>query len=93
MRSGLAVDQLYVGLNPFAHEPHAAFKHIADAELASDLSDIGRFSFLDKRCCPDDYEAVCDARQVRGQVVGYRVDEIFLLGIIRWVRKRQDDNR
>ena len=41
--AGFAVDQLHIGLNLVTHPPHAAFKDIADAELAGDLLGVDGF--------------------------------------------------
>ena len=88
--AGLGVDQLP---NPAARPPHAAFEHVADAELAADLFHIDGLALVGKGGAAGDHKAPGDPREISGQIVGDAIGEILLLGIAGEVGKRQHYDR
>ena len=92
MSAGHRVDQLGADAQPLAGPAHAAFEHIANAELACDLPDIDGAALVDKGRVARDDEQPPDAGQAGDQVLGYAVGEIVLIGIAAHVVKRQHRN-
>ena len=80
---GLAVNQLYVYLGLFTNPPHAAFEHVADTKFSANQLHVDGLALIGKGRVAGDDEAVGNARQIGGQVLGDGVSEIFLLWILR----------
>ncbi len=93
MRAGLRLDQLGGDPHPIAALPHAAFEHIAHAEVAADLLHIDRLTLVGKGRVAGDDEQPADAREGGDDLLDHAVGEIFLLGVARQVLKRQDSDR
>ena len=93
MRAAFGIDQLHVDLYLVAEAPHAAFQDITDPKVVADLLHIDRFPFEAEGGAAGDHEAVGDAREVGGQILGDGVSEIFLLRIVGQIGKRQHDDR
>jgi len=89
MRAAFGIDQLHVDLYLVAEAPHAAFQDITDPKVLADLLHIDRFPFEAEGGAAGDHEAVGDAREVGGQILGDGVSEIFLLRIVGQIGKRQ----
>src|SRR5262245_43865205 len=54
---------------------HRAFEHIADVQLTSQLLYVNGFALERERCVARNHERATDARQVRGQALGYTINE------------------
>ncbi len=93
VRSGLGADQLDIHPQPIAAPLHRTFQRIADVQLRADLDNVDRFALEGEGGVAGDHETAVDPRQVRGQAFGHPVDEIFLLGVLRHIGERQDDDR
>jgi hypothetical protein len=91
--AGIGIDQLHVHLNLVAGPSHASFQDIANAEIATNLFHVNGFALVGKGRVPGDHEASGDSRQIRGQIIGDPVGEIFLLRIVRQILEGQDDDR
>ena len=76
-----SIDQLGGDANAVAPPPHAAFQHIAHAELAADLADIGRLALVLEAGIAGDHEQLAEPRQLRDDVFDDAVGEILLLRI------------
>src|SRR6516164_2703161 len=87
--SSLGVDQLYVHPKPVAAALHRTFKNVSDVQLAPDLLHVNGLALEGERRVVSDHERAADARQVRGQALGYTINEVILLGTAADVRKRQ----
>ena len=72
---------------------HAAFEHIARAELAPDLPDVDRLALVDEARIAGDDGQRFDARQAGDDVLDHAVDEIVLLRIAAHVLERQRGDR
>ena len=48
VHAGVGLDQLHVDAHAVSAALHAAFEHVAHVEIASNLSEIGRFAFVGK---------------------------------------------
>ena len=90
--ASLGVDQLDIDADLVAGAPHAAFDDISNAKIPSDLLHVGGFAFIGERGIAGDHKAIRNPREIRRQIIGDRVGEVFLLRIIRQVHKRQDDD-
>ena len=93
MAAGLAIDQLRVDLNLFAHSANAAFKDVAYAKLTTDLLHIDRLALVGEGGAARDDKTVGNAAEIGRQIVCDRIGKIFLLRIVRQIGKGQDDYR
>ena len=93
MRAGFRIDQLDIDPRLVPGPPHAAFEHVAHAELAADLPGIDRLPGIAEGGIAGDHEAGGDARQIGGQIVGDAVGEILLLRIVAEIGEGQHDDR
>jgi len=84
------LDQLAGDADAAGGAADAAFEHIAHAELAADLADIGGFPFVGKARIARDDKQPFDARQARDDVLDHAVDKIILLRVAAHIGKRQD---
>jgi len=87
--AGLGGDQLNVHSKCGVDPAHAAFQHVAHAELAADLPYIGDLALVGVGRLPRDHERPDDARQVGGQVVSDGVGQVIVLAIGGQVLERQ----
>src|SRR5215469_4947174 len=87
--SSLGGDQLHIHPKPVTTTLHRTFKNVPDVQLAPDLLHVNGLALEGERRAVSDDERAADARQVRGQALGYTINEIILLGIATDVRKRQ----
>ena len=78
MRADLRVDQLRVDAHAVLVALHRAFEHIANAEFLADLLGVDGLALEGEGRVARDDEAVADARQVGGEVLGDAVGEIVL---------------
>src|SRR5262249_17979313 len=77
--AALGLDQLAGDAHPTCRPAHAAFEHVAHAELAPDLADVGGFPLVGKARIARDDEQPLDARQAGDDVLDHTVDKIILL--------------
>ena len=69
---------------------HAAFQHVAHAQLAAHLLHVDRPALVGEARVARDDEQPADARQRRDDVLDHAVGEIVLLGVAAQVQERQD---
>ena len=93
MRAGRGLDQLAGDAHPVAGLAHAAFEHVAHAELAADLLDVDGLALVGEGRIARDHEQRLEARQRGDDVLDHAVGEIFLLGIAAHVLERQHRDR
>ena len=92
--AGRAVDQLGGDPHPAAGLAHAAFEHVADAELARHLGQTSTDLALEREGgVARDHDQRRDLRQVGDDVLADAVAEILLLGIAAHVGERQHADR
>src|SRR5215472_10504896 len=80
MRAALGIDELSVEPDPLARVLHAAFEHVAHAELATDLTGVDRLALIGESGVARDREDARTAREVGRQRLGDAVDEGVVLG-------------
>ena len=78
---------------PLAGAAHAAFEHVAHAELARDLLHVDRAVLVDECRVARDDEQPADAGQAGDQVFRNAVGEILLIRIVAHVGERQHRDR
>src|SRR3546814_487330 len=93
MAARLAVDQLRGDADAGASLAHAAFQHVAHAELAADVLNVDGAPPVDEGGVAGDDEQARDLRQIGDNVLGDAVAEIGLLGITAHIVERQNDDR
>ena len=93
MRARRSIDELPGDAHPVARLAHAAFEHVAHAELAPDLLHVHRPALVGEARIARDDEQPAQARQGGGDVFHHAVGEILLLGIAAHVLERQDGDR
>ena len=79
--SGGAVDELGGDADPVARLAHAAFEHVAHAELPGDGAHVHGLALVGERGVAGDDEELADARQRGEDVLGDAVGEELLFGI------------
>jgi hypothetical protein len=87
------VDQLGGHPDTLAAAPHAAFDHVAHAELAADLRDVDRRAAKHEGGVAGDDEQQAEARQLGDDVLGDAVGEVVLLRVARHVGEGQHRDR
>src|SRR5262245_4484391 len=85
--SGCGIYQLRRDAHAVAALSHAAFQHVANAELARSALHVDRFALIRKRRIARDYEKPAQLRQAGDDVLGNSVREIFLFRIAAHVRE------
>ena len=81
LRAGLAIDELRGDPEPIAGPPHAALEHVANAELARDLTHVDGAALVGEgRAARDDSEAA-EAAERGDDVLDDAIGEIVLPGI------------
>src|SRR5215472_7661357 len=93
MRAVFAIDQLNVDPNLVTDPSHAAFEDVVHPKLVTDLFYVYLFAPVGERGISGDHDTAGKTREIGSHVVGDAIDEIFLLGIVRQVRKGQDNDR
>ena len=73
--------------------PHAAFEHVADAELPGDLPHVDGAALVDEGGIAGDHREGLEAAERGDDVLDDAVGEIFLLGIAAHVLERQHGER
>ena len=87
------IDELGGDADAIASAANAAFEHVADAELATDLSDVGGLALvLEARIAGDD-EQLGEARELGDDVFGDAVAEVFLAWVAAHVGEGKDGDR
>ena len=89
MRAGLAINKLRVDAHPVLVALHRAFEDIAHAQFLADLLGVDVLALEGEGGIARDHEAVADAREIGGEVLGDAVGEIILAWIAREVPERQ----
>jgi hypothetical protein len=87
------VDELHVDAHLHAGAAHAAFEHVAHAELPAHLLDVDALLLVGERRVARDHEQAGDLGDVGDDVFGDAVGEVFLLGIAAHVGERQHRER
>ena len=90
MGSGRRIDHLGGHAHAVARLAHAAFEHIADAELAADLLHVDGAVLVNQGGVSRDDEQPLDARKARDDVVDHPVGEIVLSRIAAQIGEGQD---
>ena len=88
--SRFTFDQLRSDPDPIAGLAHAAFEHIAHAELPADLFHVDRTALVSKGGVPGDDEQRGIMRKNGDHVFGNAVRHEFLLGVTTHVREGQN---
>jgi len=92
MRTAFGVDQLNIHPNLVVSPPHAAFEDIPNAEFAADLLHVDGIAPIGERRVAGDHKAPRYSREIRSQIVGDSICEVFLVWIIRQIGKGQYDD-
>ena len=93
MSAGCRVDQLPGDAHPVAGLAHAAFEHVAHAELLRHLLHGDRLALVGEGRVARDDEEPRQPRDCGRDLLDHAIDEILLLGIAGQVLKRQDHER
>ena len=92
MRAAFGVDELGVDAHPVGVALHRAFEHVAHAELLADRLGVEVLALEGEGGVAGDDEAVVEARQFGGEILGDAVGEIVLGRIVGEVGERQHDD-
>ena len=87
------VDELRIDTDLVTGPAHAAFQHVAHAQLLRRPRAPSARALEGKDRVPGDDEQPRDLRQVGDEVLGHAVDEVRLLRIAAQIRERQDGER
>ena len=87
--AGRRVDQLSGDAHPVAGFAHAAFEHVAHAQLARDLLHVNGLALVGEGGVASDDKEPRRARDCRRDLLDHAIDEILLLGIAGHVLERQ----
>src|SRR5262249_18034806 len=93
MRAACRIDELRRDAHAVGRLARAAFEHVANAELATDLPYIYGMTLVGEARVAGDHEQVAKARQRRGDILDDPVGEIVLLGVAAQILERQDRDR
>src|SRR6185437_16334545 len=93
MRAGLRFDELSGDADAVARLAHAAFEHIAYAELAPDALDVDGLALVDEARIARDHEQPADAREAGDDILDHAVGEILLFGIAAEILEGQHGDR
>jgi hypothetical protein len=93
MRASRRVDQLAGDAHAAPRFAHAALENIAYAELAADLAEVGRFSFVGEARIARDHEQPRQPGDRRGDLLDDAVDKVFLLRVATHIGEGQNRNR
>src|SRR5215831_6459601 len=81
MRTPRGIDKLPSDPHPASRPAHAAFQHIAHAELTTHLLYVHRATLIGEGRIARDDEQPAHARQRRNDLLDHAISEVFLLGI------------
>ena len=93
MRPGGGIDQLSGDAHPVRGLAHAAFQHVAHAQLAADLLYVHRAALVGEARIARDHEQPANARQRGDDVLHHAVGEVLLFGVAAQVLEGQDGDR
>src|SRR5215831_14909979 len=93
MSAGRRVHQLPSDAHPLSGLTHAAFEHVAHAEVAPDLLHVNGFALVRKARIARDHEQPWQARNRGSDLLDHAVGEIFLLRVAAHVGKGKDRDR
>ncbi|MEY9551531.1 hypothetical protein ABIF67_005596 [Bradyrhizobium japonicum] len=93
MAAGRDVVELRRDAQAIAAAPHAAFEHIADAELARDFVHVHGAALVDEGRVAGDDEEPAQLRQRRDDVLADAVGEIVLLAVAAHIGEGQHGDR
>jgi hypothetical protein len=93
VRAGAGIDELRRDPHALARLAHAAFEHVAHAELARGLLHVDGPAFVDKARVARDDEEPAEARQRGDDVLRDAVGEVLLLGLAAQIREGQHRDR
>ena len=92
MSTRRGIDQLGGYANPVSRFPHAAPKDVADLQLAGELVDLHGLALeIEGRVAGNDKDRR-NLGEIRDDVLGDAVAEVFLLRIAAHIRERQDED-
>src|SRR4051794_12504224 len=91
--AGLGLDELRGDADTASRLPHTALDDVLDAELAPHVLNHRRLVLVVERGVSSDDKERAEARQLRCDVLGYAIGEIFLLRITRHVREGKNGYR
>jgi hypothetical protein len=86
--AAFGVDELGIDPHLIAGGLHRAFQQIAHAQLSAEDFGVDRFSLVGEGRAVRDHEAVAEARDSGGQLVGQGIGEVILRRIARKVSER-----
>jgi hypothetical protein len=89
-RIGGGVEELRGDPDPVAGLADAALHHVGDAEVARELRGRDGLSLVRERGIARGDREPGDAREVRDDVLGHAIGEVFLLGVAAHVHEGQD---
>src|ERR1700694_317814 len=92
MSADRGVDELSSDPHPTTRLAHAAFEHVTDTQLTSNLLDVYGLAFVSEGRVTGDNEKRLEPRQRRGDVLHHPVGEMILLRVTAQVLERQDCN-
>jgi len=92
VRTASGIDQLNIHPNLVASPPHTSFEDIPNAEFAADLLHVDGLALVGEGRVAGDHKAPRYPREIRSQIVGDAICEVFLVRITRQVGKGQDDD-
>ena len=90
---GVGPDQLRRDPHPMPRFAHAAFEHIAHAQLLADLLDVDGLALVGEGRVAGDHREGAPAGEQRDDVLGDAVGEKFLLRIVAEIGERQYRDR
>ena len=93
MGAGRRIDELAGDAHAVRGLAHAAFEHVAHAELAADLPHVDGAALVGEARIAGDHEQPANARQRGDDVLDHAVGEILLLGVAAHVLERQHGDR
>ena len=93
MPTGRGIDELRIDPHLPPRPAHAALENVLHTELATDLLDVDGSTLVREARVAGDHEETRDLRQIRNQVFGHAVNEVFLLRVVAHIRERQDHER
>src|ERR1700733_5184020 len=88
-RCAPSINKLRVDAHPVLVALYRAFEDITHPQFLTDLLGVDVLAFEGEGSVARDHEAVADARQIGGEVLGDAISEIILAWIAREVPERQ----
>jgi hypothetical protein len=93
MRAGRNIDELRRDAHPLRQLAHAAFEHVAHAQLSTDLLHVHGPSLVGEARVARDHEQPADVTERGDDVLDHAVGEVVLPGVVAHVLEGQDGDR